>query len=148
MRMILWQCSLLLAHIFRCLFRIVCETRIFARTEKEKEEKNVLLRKTFFYPEEGGAPDLSREAYELQKFAEISADDRALASARTAQSSPVPEIHDQWTSTFSEFWDMKLGFLARSTSNESKNEPISSSFQPSPKSDCKSKLHHFGYANH
>ena len=52
-------------------------------------------------------PNFSTEAYELQKFAEISADDKALASAQTAQSLPVPKIQDLWTSTFSEFWDMK-----------------------------------------
>ena len=120
MRMFFWQCSLLLAHIFRYLFRLVCETRDCAHTEKEKEEKNVLLRKPFFYPEEGGVPDLSTEAYKLQKFAETSADDRALVSAQPGQSSPVPEIHDLWTSTFSDFWDVKLPFSARSTSNESK----------------------------
>ena len=65
-------------------------------------------------------PDVSTEAYTLQKFTETSADDRALASARAAQSSPVPEIHELWMSTFSEFWDMKLRFSAPSTSNESK----------------------------
>ena len=67
-----------------------------------------------------GVPDLSTKAYQLQKFSEISAHDRALASARTAQSSPVPEIHNLWTLTFSEFWDMKLRFSARSTYDESK----------------------------
>ena len=146
MRMIFGNAHSYLQRFF-AVYSCSSAKQVILHTLKRKQKKtNVLLRKTFFYPEEGVVPDVGTEAYKLQKFAEISADDLALASARIAQSLLVPEIHELWTSTFSEFYDIKIAIFSSIDIQRIQNEPISSSFQVSPKWDCKSTFHHIGCA--